>query len=73
MRRMWFDCELARRVKQDHTFMKGKQVELGAEFLHGDTTPLMDLVAKHGLKVWWLCTWAQVRSQHRRDMSVCAL
>lgn len=54
-----------RRVKQDRTFMKGKEIEVGAEFMHGDTTPLMDLVRKHKLNLWWLCTWAQVRTGAR--------
>lgn len=40
--------------------MPGKQVELGAEFMHGDATAIAVLAARHRLRLWWLCTWAQV-------------
>ena len=45
--------------------MAGKQVELGAEFMHGDATAIAVLAARHRLRLWWLCTWAQVRRWRR--------
>ena len=45
--------------------MAGKQVELGAEFMHGDATAIAVLAARHRLRLWWLCTWAQVRGLRR--------
>ena len=52
---------VSRRVRPDATFMRhGKEIELGAEFLHGDRTMLADIVKDLGLRSWSLCTWAQV-------------
>lgn len=29
-------ADFRRRVQQDHTFLPGREVEVGAEFIHGD-------------------------------------
>jgi monoamine oxidase len=47
-----------RRVRQSHTFLPGRAVELGAEFLHGDTTALSMVVERLGLRTRQAFTWA---------------
>jgi hypothetical protein len=39
-----------RRVKQDVTFLPGKELECGAEFIHGDINPIVELCELHGWK-----------------------
>eukprot|EP01116_Phalansterium_solitarium_P006231 TRINITY_DN18539_c0_g1_i1.p1 TRINITY_DN18539_c0_g1~~TRINITY_DN18539_c0_g1_i1.p1 ORF type:complete len:535 (+),score=185.93 TRINITY_DN18539_c0_g1_i1:35-1639(+) len=47
------------RVKSLRGFVEWKALDLGAEFVHGDGTPLKDIIDKQGWPCRLLFTWAQ--------------
>jgi hypothetical protein len=49
---------LLSRVQQDSTFIPGRQIELGAEFIHGDINPIVELCESQGWARRHIFTWS---------------
>jgi monoamine oxidase len=50
--------QLGGRVRQDTTFIPGRPLELGAEFIHGDVNPVVELCEARGWARRHLFTWS---------------
>jgi len=46
------------RVQQDNTFLPGRQLEVGAEFIHGDINHIVELCEEHGWARRHIFTWS---------------
>lgn len=46
------------RMQEDWTFLDGRPVELGAEFIHGDRNPVVELCEEQGWKRRHIFTWS---------------
>lgn len=46
------------RVNEDWTFLPGRPIELGAEFIHGDANPIVELTEAQGWSRRHLFTWS---------------
>ena len=51
--------QIGGRIQQSHDFAPGHKVELGAEFVHGETTRLNAFAERFGWELQPLFTWAQ--------------
>lgn len=55
------------RIKQASNIIPGKTIELGAEFIHGDQTSLMEMAKENHWPLQEVFTWAQVGHFSKSD------
>ena len=46
------------RVQQDSSFLPGRELDLGAEFIHGDVNPIVELCESQGWRRRHIFTWS---------------
>jgi len=46
------------RVQQDSSFLPGRELDLGAEFIHGDVNPIVELCESEGWRRRHIFTWS---------------